>query len=475
VLYGKAVEVLLMTWNTEGHEPISDEEALPQLCFVASAMMRRGIQKISRPKLATLLQDARSALPTELGYVKDTVDQFIHRVEDRSSLLMMTGHDIEDGQLVEFFEFRHLTFQEFLTARAMVEGWHPGRKAKDKLVNVLQPYFHKPEWREVIPLAAVLGGKETESLIVRMTELVRQIATGSTGARKASVIPVILANTLADEAAARPQTIRAALREVIRTTVRFVGDDPLAVLARSRYGVDFREEAQKAFLGSPPDVDNAKSALATAIWSQMMSDRDESAYGKAATWIASNIESQDQLTRCEAALACVELCFELHEAKGDDARRKACVEQLRGVGDALTVMVMGHSIPEQAAACWALAWLGTWRMWSPPSSPDILGRLFSLSRSSPDAEIRRLAAWAMANQKLCSREEGRCSTVARKVVQDLMNEYKKVPEWDKASVLCAAYYLSVRPNDKIAQMANEHLKEHLGPGKIVLEDLSAVV
>jgi len=115
-LYGKAVEVLLMTWNTEGHEPIPDDQALPQLCYVASAMMVEGIQKISRQRLASLLEDSRSALPTELGYVKDTIDEFIHRIEDRSSLLMMSGLDVEDGQLVEFFEFRHLTFQEFLTA-----------------------------------------------------------------------------------------------------------------------------------------------------------------------------------------------------------------------------------------------------------------------------------------------------------------------------------------------------------------------
>ena len=176
VLYGKAVEVLLMTWNTEGHDPIPEEEALPQLCYVASAMMLDGVQKISRPGLAALLAEAREALPTELGYVKGTVDQFIHRVEDRSSLLMMTGHDVEDGRLVEFFEFRHLTFQEFLTARAMVEGWHRGRTDKDTLVSVLEPHFAREGWREVIPLAAVLGGKATEALIRRLTEKVKALS-----------------------------------------------------------------------------------------------------------------------------------------------------------------------------------------------------------------------------------------------------------------------------------------------------------
>ena len=219
VLYGKAVEVLLMTWNTEGHAPIPEEEALPQLCYIASAMMLDGVQKISRPRLAARLREARDALPMELGYVQGSVEEFIHRVEDRSSLLMMTGHDVEDGQLVEFFEFRHLTFQEFLTARAMVEGWHPGRKESDTFISVLEPHFTDEEWFEVVPLAAALGGKATESLIRRLTDLamsadaVRPVSEPKRGFSRTRVAPYvtrILASCLADEAAARPDTVRAA-------------------------------------------------------------------------------------------------------------------------------------------------------------------------------------------------------------------------------------------------------------------------
>ena len=39
----------------------------------------------------------------------------------------------------------------------MVEGWHPNRRETDTLLSVLKPHFGKEEWREVIPLAAVLG------------------------------------------------------------------------------------------------------------------------------------------------------------------------------------------------------------------------------------------------------------------------------------------------------------------------------
>jgi len=54
-----------------------------------------------------------------------SVGNFIKRVEMRSSLLMVSGHEIEEGTLSPVYEFRHLTFQEYLAARAVVYGHYP--------------------------------------------------------------------------------------------------------------------------------------------------------------------------------------------------------------------------------------------------------------------------------------------------------------------------------------------------------------
>ena len=170
VLYGKAVEVLLMTWNVEGYDPIEQDEALPQLCYIAYSMMQAGVQKISRPDLTRLLRDAREQLSAELAFARIGATEFIERIEHRSSLLMMTGHDVVDGTLTEFYEFRHLTFQEYLTAKAIVEGWYPNRQEHDTLVSLLEPHFEEEKWREVIPLAAVLAGRKADALVQRLTE-----------------------------------------------------------------------------------------------------------------------------------------------------------------------------------------------------------------------------------------------------------------------------------------------------------------
>jgi hypothetical protein len=74
--------------------------------YIAYAMMQSGEQKISRPDLTRLLREAREQLVAELAYARIGIAEFIERVEHRSSLLMMTGHDVVNGTLTEFYEFQ---------------------------------------------------------------------------------------------------------------------------------------------------------------------------------------------------------------------------------------------------------------------------------------------------------------------------------------------------------------------------------
>ena len=124
VLYQEMIKLLLVTWNVEGHDQLDIEEAEPQLCFVAYWMSTNGLQTITEDELRAALIDARTQMPEILGYTKISVNEFIKRVESRSSLLIMSGHrKLENGHIVQVYEFLHLSFQEYLTAKAIVKGY----------------------------------------------------------------------------------------------------------------------------------------------------------------------------------------------------------------------------------------------------------------------------------------------------------------------------------------------------------------
>ena len=323
------------------------------------------------------------------------MDQFIHRIEDRSSLLMMTGQEVEDGRLVDFFEFRHLTFQEFLTASAMAKGWHPGRKEEDTLVSVLEPYFGKSGWNEVVPLAAVLGGKETEGLIRRLTEEVSQF--GKIG--RESLIIQILLNCLADEAAARPETVRAAFHELVLRGMSLYYLSGVQVLLQGRYSADFREEAINSCLKPPPGflLSDTLMTLLKIVWLQTIGIESIRSNESTAENFANMLESSIVLCRIEGALGISELCWRAWKkiGEGDLLKLNTCKVSLQRAGSVLSAMVFSDQVEEHCAALLAFEMLIPSRIWLP--AKHIIERLFKLWRESSDASIQGLALRVLAS------------------------------------------------------------------------------
>lgn len=447
VLYGKAVEVLLMTWNTEGHEPIADEEALPQLCYVASSMMLAGTQSISRSRLARYLKEARDFLQTELGYVKGSVEDFIHRVEDRSSLLMMTGLNVEDGQLAEFFEFRHLTFQEFLTARAMVEGWHPRRKPNDVLATVLKPHFHKSSWQQVIPLAAVLGGKETEGLIAALTNEIKRRAAKESPTLGS--ILTALGNCLSDEAAAKPATIQAALRSLIQFD-NDVEHSPYGKgICTGKYGSDLRREAREALTDTNCNIALTSTWIAEAVWHQNFKISCEGDPLRALRWAEEKLSEPDIGDLCEGGLLIMFMCYASQHQdvplRGNETRRL-----LRRIASVLAHLLDHSALAVQNAACWAIAWMAPLKVISPELHPVLLTKLFSIRQMSPILDTRRYAGWAFADLPYRSQNFRLIDSISR---DDVLSFVPKIdaPDFsdDPAFVLQALWYSKAVDEDEL--------------------------
>ncbi|WP_262895192.1 NACHT domain-containing protein [Hymenobacter jeongseonensis] len=164
-LYAEAVKLLVKTWNIEGFNALNEKEALAQLSYVACAMMEKNIKQIPHAELLNLLQESREVLAAELQYIRMSPEEFVEQVEYRSSLLMLSGRKMVEGELQPLYEFRHLTFQEYLAARGYVKKQHPRRTQRLSLLELLEPKFGDHTWREVIPLAAVLAELDAEPLL----------------------------------------------------------------------------------------------------------------------------------------------------------------------------------------------------------------------------------------------------------------------------------------------------------------------
>lgn len=232
-LYARAVDVLLDTWNIRGHAALNLKEAVPQLAYVAFELTKAGKQTATEKELLNLLEDAREKVPQIRLYAQDTPNEFLRRVELRSSLLVEGGHVAERGRTVPFYQFRHLTFQEYLTAVAVVEGHYIDYVPTDTLLTPLKPHLTSPEWKEVVPMAAVLAGKRAEPLLAALVGKSERARPRALEEYPDAVDRLL--HCLLEEAQASPATITAAL-QLIALFVDHGQQESLSALARGPYG-----------------------------------------------------------------------------------------------------------------------------------------------------------------------------------------------------------------------------------------------
>jgi hypothetical protein len=373
VLYGKAIEVLLMTWNVEGYEPIDQEEAIPQLAFVAFTMMKDGIQRISSRRLDDLLISA-----------------------------ILSGHEIEQGTLYPMYEFRHLTFQEYLAARAVVDGYYLNRTDNDTLLTILEPHLADEHWKEVVPLAAVLAGRKVQPLIRHLIDLCKNSPTSYHYSPFEKNFPVILlSQCILDEIQVSPDLLKEALEWIAR---RSYGDpSPLILdLYSGRYGDIFLTIVQDTYMSSATDLADLGGALRDITLNQInwssMQDLNPQLVEKIKTFFV----NESPIKKAAGALAVMSIAFEFrgfHESHAPTAKKL-----LNALGDQLVPILYSDEPYAYFAACWAFAWLGERGAWSPEHKPGVLSRLLKIWRESQLYDVQRQAAWAISSLPIINRE-----------------------------------------------------------------------
>jgi hypothetical protein len=398
VLYDKAIEVLLWTWNPLGQEPLDAQEVVPQLAFVAWQMMEDGALLISKPRLRATLEAARKQMPDVLAHASLGVEGFVERVEGRSGLLVLAGHDIEDGRLVPVYGFQHPTFQEFLAAHALVAGYYPNRSAADSLVSKLERHFRDEAWKEVIPLAAVLAGRSAAPLMRRLVESVehglllksRTAATSTTG-----MMAVTLAQCLLDDVHLEPQLIERGL--LVIATLSQATEYHLYQLASGKYGDLLREIIWKRVSAASEDFFSQAHALRVAgfaglHWSPMP-EQDPALVAAVVESVDSLLHSDDQRERALGLVSLTQFSFTLSSSSAYTARLPAGSPLPRWMPAVVTAINSEHPW-EQIAGTWALAWL-TWAGVQPAETVDVIQRLLDLLSSAKVPDVANFCAWAV--------------------------------------------------------------------------------
>lgn len=407
-LYSRAVEVLLDTWNIKGHDPLNPKEAVPQLAYVAFEMMRIGKQTATEKELLAVLEQARDNVPQIRRYAKDTPYEFLKRVELRSSLLLEAGHQVEAGRTVPFYQFRHLTFQEYLAAVAAAEGHYVGYGKSDTVLTPLARHLTAEEWKEVIPMAAVLARKQAEplmaALVTETSRLRAKIEGGKelppdrtwSGPRGPRLPPSVarLVQCLVEEVEAAPETLTTALQLTAFFASGCSSEEDWMALARGPYGDELLHQAW--LLYAPMQWSEATEILTT--YAQLAAMRLPHTYWRSTegeSELKRLLVSEDPEEIARGCFTCASLQGPVHPEHSDRPTDTA----IQPMGE-LVHHLFADEPALQVAAVYALAHIWHYRGQReyPQSTPAVLSRLLSLRLHGTHSVLVTWSGMAMAEQ-----------------------------------------------------------------------------
>jgi hypothetical protein len=387
----------------EGYEPIDQEEAIPQLAFVAFTMMKEGVQRISSRRLEELLISARKQMPEVLGYAKLSVPEFIQCVERRSSLMILSGHEIEQGTLYPLYEFRHLTFQEYLAARAVVDGYYPNRTDNDTLLTILEPHLADEHWKEIVPLAAVLAGRKVQPLIQHLINRCKKLPSLTRYEYFKGYPVLLLSQCILDEIQIPPDLLEEGLEWIARRTR---GPSELTrLLYRGKFGKTLQTVVQNAYVSSNMDLPELGSALAEITMDQINWTGSEDLTSQLVEKITTLLGDENAIQRAAGTLAVMFIAFEykINRFKRSGLTANA-QKNLMALGNQLVPILYSDELHLYFSACWAFAWLGESGSWSPEHNPSVISRLLEIWRESQLYDVQRQAAWAISSLPIIDRE-----------------------------------------------------------------------
>lgn len=459
ILYAKALEVLLMTWNVEGYEPLDPEEINPQLEFIAYTMMQEGIQRISAKRLRETLLLARQQMPEVLGYARVNVNEFIERVELRSSILMLSGHEVEDGTLYPMYEFRHLTFQEYLTARAIVEGHYPNRKDSDTLLDILKPHLNEEEWSEVIPLAAVLSGRRVQPLIRHL--IAECEAMNSQNPLLYVFKPAnLLGQCILDEVQIPPDLLADALKWV----ARYVDPDPFATsMYKSKYCDLFFEICRSDFKNGQSGLGNPGSMLGVITLHRLGMNPEQLFSFEAIKQLDTLWLDADPIQRAIGSMlvAVTIRSYVIHRLKEVDNHAE---ESVYIMGDRLFIALSEEEYHVQFAAAYAYAFLGLHKRWTPRHKPEVISRLIQLWGESQIEEIKMTARDAILLLPLLPRDmvsPPRLNSAWLNYMKTQLSIDTNVLDLTRIAILKVSFYLrSPWSDQELARLVAEQFPEN---------------
>jgi hypothetical protein len=388
----------MVTWNVEGHAQLDIEEAEPQLAYVAFWMTSKGTQTITLNDLKKCLLDARKQMPDILGYTKISVPDFIKRVESRSSLLIMSGHKkVDSGEIVQIYEFLHLSFQEHLTAKAVVEKFLPISENRKSTFDIIKPHIEDESWKEVIPLVAVLLRRDSKELIEHLIEL--SIISQSDdiqneNKKRNSISPAeLLGSCIANEIQITPELLDNAIEWYSKNRYRIRDKSLTETILSSKFREAFKDKIHNLYFEEFNDKFSSPiGSLIGEVYINELKKREKEVHKT----ILADIKTPNRETQVTSLFGLMIFSFENKLPRNQTKNAKIQKYDFTEIVETLLPIIKSDDKHLCFPAFWSIAWFNESFIFPETLRVDILKSLLEIWDKYDDSKnLNRMCTWAI--------------------------------------------------------------------------------
>jgi hypothetical protein len=333
-------------------------------------------------------------MPEILEYTNINPSEFIQRVESRSSLLIMTGHiRLASGQLSAIYEFLHLSFQEYLAAKAIVKEYIPRSDITDRVVDIIKPHLNNENWKEVIPLTAVLLERDCKDLINQLIEELKIFALKDRKERlkEGSLISSLLGNCLMNEIQISPDLLETAI-EWYAKCYREQSNDSLEVILKSKFGNIFRKKAKECFFIEYDD--RYAISFGSILGNIFLLDiRNSESQVNIPSEILSKLKSGIKEEKCIAIFGMMYFFFEMSKLTKIERNEATIYEEIFRI---MYDLIKTNDSYYQFSISWCIVWAGISNIFPDSQRLQYVTYLTKIWIASNEYHIKRVASWALS-------------------------------------------------------------------------------
>lgn len=447
VLYDEAINLLIQSWNIEGYISLNLSEVKAQLSFLAYTMTCQEKNHIYYDDLINIIQLARRQMPDVLEYTKNNPEIFIDLVESRSSLIILSGIELKNGVLTKRYEFKHKTFQEYLTAYAIVKNYYRDRKSTDTVIEILKPYYTNDNWIEIIPMVAVLMGRDAYLIIKTLTEVIET---------KKETYPLFidpsknaLFQCILDEVQIDKNLARETILFILKTSnMSFIYNEKLLLLLKGKFKDIFVDLVISLFMENENLIRNGD--LLAKTYKSLHLDEHESFQIEI---IKKQLESNVVQEQIKNLLLLMVFAADLKNRQIKSNQK----EEFYNLGNKIANIVL-NSNEKMVYFCaiWAITQFLVKSLWDPGENQEFYNRLWDLWIKEDNEDIKFIFSWTIISLPIMDRSKISISykeAIRRRILKNLDLEPKNLYKFYKlqksylAALIITFYHKLLTPEE----------------------------